>query len=294
MAFVGGVRLSTSDRRSGCRCCCESEGKLTRRQVGLALVSIVAGAPAAAFANKGGKDRCDAIADLECGPDGVKLSEKTVYDAPSVTSYAVTDKVYFEVYAAGVPIGRIVVGVFRDAAPKSADIFVRMCEGTFKDLSYASSQVFRVEKDRRIDMGRLSKGMGKTEVRSIDYSGYVRKKYLNTADEATLNRDANELKHNAAGLVSMQKGGGSFEFVIPPPPKPDPTLDADHIIIGQVLEGMTTISKLNSLPVNKPTGYRDTFIKMGKAINDKRATAAEDDVFKPLQKTVVKSVGVIR
>mmetsp|Transcript_7147 Transcript_7147/g.31588 ORF Transcript_7147/g.31588 Transcript_7147/m.31588 type:complete len:160 (+) Transcript_7147:414-893(+) len=94
--------------------------------------------------------------------------------------------------------------------------------------------IYQVEKDKRIDLGRLAKGAGKTEVRSIDYSGYVRRKYVSTADRGTENSDGNSLRHNAPGLVSMVKGGGSFEFVITPSPTPDPTLDDDHIVIGQV------------------------------------------------------------
>jgi len=56
---------------------------------------------------------------------------------------------------------------------------------------------------------------------------------------------------------------------------------------------MDVVARLNNLAVNKPTSYKNTFISMGKAINDKRATAAEDDNFKPLQKTVIKYCGIL-
>lgn len=49
--------------------------------------------------------------------------------------------------------------------------------------------VKQVDRDKNINMGRLSKGAGLTEVRNIDYSGYVRRTYVSTADEDTLNSD---------------------------------------------------------------------------------------------------------
>jgi len=297
MGFVVGV--VEGRRRIGDVQCCSVEGDrhggIDRRKFSAALVSAaVVGFPYLANANVGGKDRCDAAFDVNCGSDGVKLKSLEVYPPPKLADFEVTDRVFMEFSAAGSMIGRITIGLFRNAAPTSVDVFARMVEGRLTSgLSYASSQVFKVEKDKRIDLGRLAKGAGKTEVRSIDYSGYVRRKYVSTADRGTENSDGNSLRHNAPGLVSMVKGGGSFEFVITPSPTPDPTLDDDHIVIGQVLEGMDVVARLNNLAVNKPTSYKNTFISMGKAINDKRATAAEDDNFKPLQKTVIKYCGIL-
>lgn len=65
-----------------------------------------------------------------------------------------------------------------------------------------------------------------------------------------LNKDSNLVRHDAAGLLSVRRGGGSFAFTITPRPNLD--LDRDEIVIGQVLtsEGMELLERLNGLATN--------------------------------------------
>jgi peptidyl-prolyl cis-trans isomerase B (cyclophilin B) len=62
--------------------------------------------------------------------------------------------------------------------------------------------------------------------------------------------DSNAVHHDAAGLLSVRRGGGSFTFTLTPRPNPD--LDRDEIVIGQVLnaEGMRLLERLNDLATN--------------------------------------------
>jgi peptidyl-prolyl cis-trans isomerase B (cyclophilin B) len=64
------------------------------------------------------------------------------------------------------------------------------------------------------------------------------------------NDDSNAVRHDAAGLLSVRRGGGSFTFTLTPRPNPD--LDLDEIVIGQVLtrEGMQVLERLNALATN--------------------------------------------
>lgn len=64
------------------------------------------------------------------------------------------------------------------------------------------------------------------------------------------NADANEVRHDAAGLISVRRGGGSFAFTLTPRPNPD--LDRDYIVIGQVIsaQGMKLLERLNGLATN--------------------------------------------
>ena len=67
-----------------------------------------------------------------------------------------------------------------------------------------------------------------------------------------LDSSASGLKHDRAGLVSVRKGSNSgFGFTIYPGGSPRRTedLDSNHIIVGQVLEGMDIIEQMNKLPV---------------------------------------------
>lgn len=67
-----------------------------------------------------------------------------------------------------------------------------------------------------------------------------------------LDSSASGLKHDRAGLVSVRKGSNSgFGFTVFPGGSAGSTedLDSNHIIVGQVLEGMDIIEQMNSLPV---------------------------------------------
>lgn len=60
------------------------------------------------------------------------------------------------------------------------------------------------------------------------------------------------LKHDLPGLVSVRKGSNSgFGFTVYPGGSAENTedLDTNHIIVGQVLEGLDIIEQMNNLPV---------------------------------------------
>ena len=58
----------------------------------------------------------------------------------------------------------------------------------------------------------------------------------------------NGVAHDAAGLLSVRRGGGSFEFTLTP--RPNARLDAENLVIGQVLGGMEVLERINTLPTN--------------------------------------------
>jgi len=65
----------------------------------------------------------------------------------------------------------------------------------------------------------LSGGSTRSVDREIDATGYVRSEMVDRASAYT-NDDANTLSHDRAGLLSMRRGGGSFEFGLTPAPNP--------------------------------------------------------------------------
>ena len=67
--------------------------------------------------------------------------------------------------------------------------------------------------------GSLSGGSTRSVDREIDATGYVRSEMVDRASAYT-NDDANTLSHDRAGLLSMRRGGGSFEFGLTPAPNP--------------------------------------------------------------------------
>jgi len=195
----------------------------------------------------GGRDRCDPT-DAACQQGGV-LDTSTVQPVPATPSgVEISDRVKFTVSIAGEVAGEMVVGLFRSAAPQSVDTFVQLARGTLATApgdapaSYARSVAKRVSKDQEVVLGVLKQQGGQTML----IAGQTRPKVVPVA--ALPADDANTLSHDAAGLVSMRKGGGSFEFSITT--RASPNLDKELLVVGQVLEGMELIERLNTLPTN--------------------------------------------
>jgi cyclophilin family peptidyl-prolyl cis-trans isomerase len=94
--------------------------------------------------------------------------------------------------------------------------------------------------------------MGKGRIRSVSL-----------ASKATHN-DINHLRHDTPGIVSMKKGGATFEFTIAPLPNKD--LDKSNVVIGKVLDGMDTVSRINEVPVSKEDklGSKAAYSALGK------------------------------
>ena len=119
----------------------------------------------------------------------------------------------------------LTLGLYGEAAPASVALFEGLCAGTLastlgnKDLTYAGSSVSRIERDKLITGGSLSGGSTRSVDREIDATGYVRSEMVDRASAYT-NDDANTLSHDRAGLLSMRRGGGSFEFGLTPAPNP--------------------------------------------------------------------------
>ncbi|CAM9749810.1 unnamed protein product, partial [Discosporangium mesarthrocarpum] len=144
----------------------------------------------------------------------------------------VTSKVALDLVSGGKPMGSLVIGLYGKAAPEAVSKFVSVVEGKYRgSISYDGSSVTRVEKGRRIDMGKLPLGSDKYEVLEIDWTGRVRRKTLSAADEL-VSKDFNLLRHDQPGVVSIRRGGGTFEFTVAPATNTD--LDKEDTVIGQV------------------------------------------------------------
>ena len=196
----------------------------------------------------GGRERCDPT-DASCKQGGITDGSIGVQPAPATPEgLAVTDRIKFSVSIAGEASGELVLGLWRGAAPVSVDTFVQLARGTLAPApgdapaSYERSVAVRVSKDRDVVLGQLKKQGGQTML----VAGQTRPKVVPVA--APLHSDANGVDHASAGLVSVRKGGGSFEFSLTS--RSCPLLDKEWLVIGQVLEGMELVERLNTLPTN--------------------------------------------
>ncbi|KAI3806026.1 hypothetical protein L1987_21916 [Smallanthus sonchifolius] len=157
--------------------------------------------------------------------------------------------VFLDVSMDGSPAERIVIELFADVVPKTAENFRALCTGekgigstTGKPLHYKGIVFHRIIKGFMLQGGDFSKQNG-TGGESI-YGGKF-------ADENF------KLDHSVPGMLSMANGGpntnGSQFFIIF---KRQPHLDGKHVVFGKVIKGMETVKKIEQLgtPDGKPSG----------------------------------------
>ena len=199
----------------------------------------------------GGRERCDPT-DAECQQGGV---EADILEQPTPTAPAgveTTDKVRLTLSIANEVAGEIELALWGGAAPDSVDTSMKLCRGTLisnagdEGASYERSVAVRVKRDVAVVMGALKRQGGQTML----VSGQTRPQRVRVSPPT--NQDTNALQHDAAGLLSVKRGGGSFEFSLTT--RPNTAMNKESIVIGCVTKGMGLLERLNKLPTNNYDG----------------------------------------
>ena len=200
----------------------------------------------------GGRERCDPT-DATCQQGGVDAAESNVQPTPIAPSgLEITDQVRLTIGIANEVAGTIELGLYRSAAPASVDTFMQLARGTLissegdEPASYERSVALLVQRDKAITLGGLKKQGGQM----VLVRGQTRPQRVPV--QPPVNDDTNALTHAAAGLLSVKRGGGTFEFALTT--RPNPSRDKENLVIGHVTKGMELLERMNTLPTNNYNG----------------------------------------
>jgi cyclophilin family peptidyl-prolyl cis-trans isomerase len=163
--------------------------------------------------------------------------------APAAATPKITQKAFLDLtYGDGSPAGRLVLGLYGEAAPRAVANFAAFCagQGTPKNRSYANTPVHRVVAGFVLQGGDVINGNG-TGTTSIfgptfaDEPAALALPFDRPGRLAMANRGPDT--NGSQWFVTTNENGAAF-------------LNGKYVLFGEVLEGLADAQRLQSLEVD--------------------------------------------
>ncbi|KAG8379379.1 hypothetical protein BUALT_Bualt07G0082500 [Buddleja alternifolia] len=247
-----------------------------------------------------------------------KLRAETVTNnIPSTSNCAdptPSNQAFLDISIDGVPIGRIIIGLYADAAPSGAARFADLVSGR-AGVSYRRKEFVKIMPDY-VQHGGL---------RSYGVDAELAKK--TGSNMALDNLVAEWERQNGRCEGRIKNVGKSVGIIVRDPSKPppkmklvarkgkleideeevgvdpngtefviatkdSPELDGSTLVVGRVLEGMEVVDRIGQVKTVQENSSSPYF-RVAKIIGDKRAVVAERGFNRPYSKVVITNCGLM-